>query len=324
MDRRVFIEAMAVAMVAAPLVAIAQTSEVRRIGILTTDAPDTPARRDLVLAPLRALGWVEGKNLRVERRYTGGNVDLLRPFAEELVRLRVEVIGTLGTPAAIAAKSATNTIPIVLWSAADPVGSGLVASLARPGGNVTGFSFLSPEVTAKRLELLRDLVPGLLRVGVLETANPVYRDRRSAFEQTCRALGVQPIFFEVATLGDVEKAITEMARRGAQGLMVPQEPLFYENSVPVMTVASKFALPTATANGSILIAGALVFLNYDGDEQDERFAWFVDKILRGAKPAELPIQQPTRFSLAVNLKAAKALGLTVPQSILLRADEIIK
>ena len=325
MDRRVFIDAMTASMVAAPLVAIAKNSAtVRRIGILTTDSPETQATLDRTFAPLRDLGWVEGQNLRVERRYTSGNIELLRPFAEELVRLKVEIIGTLGTPAALAAKNATKTIPIVIWSAADPVGTGLVASLARPGGNVTGFSFLSPEIETKRVELLRELMPGLLRVGVLETANPYYRARRSDFEQACRSLGIQPLFFEVTRQGEVERAITEMARRGAQALMVPQEPLFYEKPVPLMTVASKYALPTVTANGAILEAGALVLLVHSENEQDERFAWFVDKILRGAKPAELPIQQPTRFTLVVNLKAAKALGLTVPRSILLRADEVVK
>ena len=324
MDRRLFIDAMTVSMVTAPLVAIAQDSaKVRRIGILTTESPETQATLDRNFAPLRALGWVEGQNLRVERRYVSGKLELLRPYAEELVRLRVEIIGTLSTPAGLAAKNATQTIPIVIWSAGDPVGSGLVASLAWPGANVTGFSFLSPELDTKRVELLRELVPGLIRVGVLETANPYYRSRRSRFEQACRSLGVQPIFFEVATQSDVEIAIAGMARLGAQALIVPQEPMLYEAPIPLMVVASKFALPTLTANGNILAAGALILLAHSEEEQDERFAWFVDKILRGVKPAELPIQQPTRFKLVVNLKAAKALGLTVPRSILLRADEVI-
>jgi putative ABC transport system substrate-binding protein len=237
----------------------------------------------------------------------------------------VEIIGTLGTPAALAAKNATKTIPIVLWSAGDPVGSGLVASLARPGGNITGFSFDSPEIDTKRVELLRELMPGLQRVGVLEPANhPYYRAARADFEQACRSLGVQPMFFEVGTAGQAENAIMEMARRGAQALMIPQAPLFYENPVPLMTAASKYALPTITENGGLIEAGALTGLNHSSAEQNERFAWFVDKILRGAKPAELPIQQPTRFVLVVNLKAAKALGLKVPQSILLRADEVVE
>lgn len=326
MDRRMFIDAMTASMVAAPLVAIAQKRAiVRRIGVLTTDAPQAPAELDRKFAPLRALGWVEGQNLLVERRYVSGKVELLEPFAEDLVRLKVEIIGTLGTPAALAAKNATKTIPIVLWSAGDPVGTGLVASLAGPGGNVTGFSFASPEIDAKRVELLRELMPALRRVGVLEPADhPYYRGRRGDFEQACRSLGVQPIFFEVATQVELENAIMEMARRGAQALMVPQAPLFYENAVPLMTAASKYALPTVTESGELINAGALALLTHSRAEQNERFAWFVDKILRGAKPAELPIQQATRFVLVVNLKAAKALGLKVPQSILVRADEVVE
>jgi len=320
-----FIDAMTASMVAAPLVAIAQREAmVRRIGVLTTEAPQTQAELDYYYGPLRALGWIEGQNLLVERRYANDKVELLRSFAEELVRLRVEIIGTLGTPATLAAKNATKTIPIVIWSASDPVRTGLVASLSRPGGNITGLSLLGPEIDAKRLALLRELVPGLLRVGVLETANPIFRARRSDFEQACRSLGLQPMFFEVATLVDVENAITDMARRGAQALMVPGEPLFYESPVPVMAAASRYALPTVTSERKILTEGALVSLSYSEAEQSERFAWFVDKILRGAKPAELPMQQPTRFELGVNLKAARALGLTVPQSVLLRADEVIK
>jgi putative ABC transport system substrate-binding protein len=321
-----FIDAMTASLVAAPLVAIAQTpATVRRIGILTTDTPQVQAELDRNFAPLRALGWVEGQNLSVERRFVSGKVELLRPSAEELVRLKVEVIGTQGTPAALAAKNATKTIPIVLWSAGDPVVTGLVASLSRPGGNVTGFSLVGPEIDAKRVELLRELVPGLLRVGVLEPANhPYYRAKRSGFEQACRSLGVQPIFFEVATLGEVENAIMEMTRRGAQALMVPQEPLFYENPVPVIAAASKYGLPTISANSSLIEAGGLAVLTHSDDEQSERFAWFVDKILRGAKPAELPIQQPTRFVTVINLKAAKALGLKVPRAVLLRADGVLE
>jgi len=325
MDRRMFIDAVTASIVAVPVVALARkVATVRRIGVLDINSPETQAERDQYFAPLRALGWVEGKNLLVERRYVSGKVELLRPFAEELVRLKVEIIGTVSTPATLAAKDATKTIPIVIWSAWDPVRTGLVASLSRPGGNVTGLSLLGPEIDAKRLSLLRELVPGLQRVGVLETANPYFRARRSDFEQACQSLGVQPIFFEVATQGEVENAIAKMARRGAQGLIVPGEPLFYENPVPVMAAVLRFALPAVTSDRKTLAEGGLVSLSYSDPEQYELFAWFVDKILRGAKPAELPMQQPTRFELRVNLKAAKALGITVPRSILLQADEVIK
>ena len=326
MDRRMFIDAVTASIVAVPVVALAQeVATVRRIGVLDINSPETQAERDQAFAPLRALGWVEGKNLLVERRYGSRKVELLRPFAEELVRLKVEIIGTVGTQATLAAKDATKTIPIVIWVAWDPVRTGLVASLSRPGGNVTGLSLLGPEIDAKRLSLLRELVPGLQRVGVLQTANLYYnRAGRSDFEQACQSVGVQPIFFEVATQGEVENAIAEMARRGAQALIVPGEPLFYENPVPVMAAALRLALPTVSGALKIMAEGALVSLSYSDAEQYEVFAWFVDRILRGAKPADLPMQQPTRFELGVNLKAAKALGITVPQSILLRATEVIK
>ena len=325
MDRRIFIDAVALGLVAAPLAAIGQRSAtVRRIGSLSANSPESRERLDLLYGPLRALGWIEGRNLRVERRYASGEYSLLPALAEELVRLDVEIIATLGTPAGLAAKNATKTIPIVLWSSSDPVANGLVASLARPGGNVTGFSFQTPELDIKRVELLHELIPDLLRIGVLETTNPYFRARRSDFERACRTLGVQPIFFEVATENETENAVKEMAHRGAQALLVPQEPLFFQQPAWLMNLASKHALPTITGNESIVAAGALALLATTGNEQDERFAWCVDKILRGAKPADIPVQQPTKFRFVVNLKAAKALGLTVPRSILLRADEVIE
>lgn len=326
MDRRTFISAMTASMIAPPLVAIAQHAAlVRRIGVLAIDPLPTQAELTAEAAPLRALGWVEGQNLLVERRYANGRAELLRPFAEELVRLKVEIIGTLSTPATLAAKNATSTIPIVIWSADDPVGAGLVASLSRPGGNVTGLSLLGPEVDAKRLALLRELLPGLLRVGVLENSgNPYYRAHRSEFAQACRSLGIQPIFVEVAAESEMQNAIGEMARLGAQALLVPRGDVFYTSRVPLMTAASKYALPTVTANREMLAEGALAFLSFSEAEQSQRYASFVDRILRGAKPAELPMEQPTRFELGINLKTARALGLTVPQSLLLRADEVIQ
>ena len=279
---------------------------------------------DSAFAPLRDLGWVEGKNLLIELRYLSGHVEQLRPAAEELVRLRMDVIGTQGTPAALAAKAATHTIPILIWSAADPVASGLVASLAKPGGNITGFALLTPEMERKQVELLHELVPDLRRFAVLEPGtNPFYRGRRTGFEQACRALGVEPLFIEVAAPAQLEPAIVEAARLGAQGLLVPQEPIF-QDPVPLMAAASKYALPVVSASAAVVEAGGLASLAHSSQEQSERFAWFVDRILRGSKPADLPIQQPTRFVLVVNQKAAKSLGLTIPRRVLLRADEIIE
>jgi putative ABC transport system substrate-binding protein len=325
MDRRTFIGAVAAGMIAAPLAASAQTATtVRRIGALFPNAQQTQADLEVEDAALRALGWVEGKNLLVERRYAE-RAELLRPFAEELVRLKVEIIVTWGTAATLAAKRATTTIPIIIGSAGDPVTTGLVASLARPGGNITGFSIVGPEIDAKRLSLLRELVPGLQRVGVLaNSANPYNRAVRKEFEQTGRSLGLQLIIIEVATAGELENALAEMARRRAQALFVQREDLFVDNRVPLMSAALRYALPTLAANKELVENGALVSYAHNKEEQHRRWAGFVDRILRGAKPADLPIEQPTKFELIINLKTAKALGITVPQSLLMRADEVIQ
>jgi len=325
MDRRAFIGAVA-GMIATPLAASAQTATtVRRIGVLSPGPPESQAELQAEYAPLRALGWVVGQNLLVERRYANYRVELLPLLAEELVRLRVEIIATKGTAATLAAKNATTTIPIIIYVAGDPVRSGLVASLPRPGGNITGFSVLAPELDAKRLALLRELLPGLQRVGVLEVStNPYYRVARKEFDQACRSLGLQPIIIEVVAAGALENAIAELARRRAQALFVQVDDLFYYNRVPILSAALRHALPTLTVGKEMLEAGALVSFAASDAEVDQRYAAFVDRILRGAKPADLPIEQPTKFELGINLKTAKALGITVPQTLLLRADEVIQ
>ena len=325
-DRRSFIGAVATVVIAAPLAANAQTATtVRRIGVLDVGVRPTPAELLEEYAPLRALGWVAGQNLLIEGRYANGGAELLRPFAEELVRLKVEIIVRAGTDATLAAKNATTTIPIVIQSSGDPVRTGLVASLARPGGNITGFSFVGPEIDAKRLGLLRELLPGLQRVGVMENStNPYCRAVRKEFEQACRSLGIQPIFVEVAAAGELENAVAEMARRRAQALFVNGEHLFYHNRVPLMSAARRYALPTLAGSKEMLQDGALIYYANSDAEQDQRVAAFIDRILRGAKPADLPIEQPTKFELGFNLKTAKALGITIPPSLLLRADEVIQ
>jgi putative ABC transport system substrate-binding protein len=246
-------------------------------------------------------------------------------LAEELVRLKVEIIVAWGTDAVLAAKNATTTIPIVIGSAHDPVGSGLVASLARPGGNVTGFGGLGPETDVKRLALLHELLPGLQRVGLLlDSTNPLHRAWRTGFEQTCRSLGLEPIIIEIAAADELENAIEEMARRRAQALVVGNDPLSVDNRVALMRAALKYKLPTMAADKEPMEAGALAYSGVNDAEFKVRYAAFVDRILRGAKPADLPIEQPTKFELVINLKTAKALGITVPQSLLLRADEVIQ
>src|SRR5258706_8304830 len=229
MDRRTYMAAVAIEMIAAPFAASAQTATtVRRIGVLASGVRETEADLQAQAEPLRALGWVEGWNLLVERRYANGRYELLRPLAEELVRLKVEIIVTGGTAAPLAAKSATTTIPIVFF-VGDPVLTGLVASLSRPGGNITGFSTVGPEIDAKRLALLRELLPGLQRVGVLENSvSPYYRAARKESEQTCRSLGIQPIFVEVAVAAELDNAVAEIARQRAQALMLSRGGLYYE------------------------------------------------------------------------------------------------
>jgi putative ABC transport system substrate-binding protein len=274
---------------------------------------------------LRDLGWMEGQNLIVERRFANGRTDLLRPLAEELVRLKVEIIVAEGTIATQAAKNATSSIPIVISRSGDPVRTGLVASLARPGANVTGTSTLSPELDRKRLQLLHELLPTARRVGELVVpANPVFRVARKEYVQTYRSLGMEPIFVEVAQASELDSAIADAVQRGAQALYVSAEPLLDTNFSLILRAAQTHSLPMIVEGRDMVEAGGLMSYAPLEAELDRQLAVFVDKILRGAKPADLPIQQPTTFELLINLKTAKALGLTFPQSLLMRANELIQ
>ena len=326
MNRRTFIGTAAATLVAVPLAAVAQHSgKIRRIGLLMLGGPPTQAELPLDLGPLRNLGWIEGQNLVIERRYAGDRAELLQRFAAEFVQLKVEIIVTAGTDATVAAKEATTQIPIVMYSAGDPVGAGLVASLSRPGGNVTGFSILSTVLRVKGLEVLHDLLPGAQRVGeFVNPTNPFFRVARKEYEDAYRSLGMQPFFVEVATAGELENGFSELARRQAQALVVPGDNLFEANSSWIMRTALDRALPTAVADRDMVEDGGLVSYTYSAAERERRVAYFIDKVLRGAKPADLPIEQPTKFELVINLKTAKALGLAIPQSLLLRADEVIQ
>jgi putative ABC transport system substrate-binding protein len=325
-DRRVFIGAAASALITIPFAAPAQQKDkVRHIGILAHGEPPTLAENQETWAPARELGWIEGRNLIVEGRYAKGQAELLRPFAEELVRLNVEIIVTQGTDATLAAKNATSSIPIVFISVGDPVAAGLVASLARPGGNITGLSLGAQGVDAKRLSLLRELLPDVQRVGDLENPNnPFFRLARNFQEQAYRSLGIQRILIEVATASELENAVAEVARRGGQALVVPSDGLFESNRITIMRAALHHALPTFVEGRNYLEAGALLSYARSGTEAVRQFLTLIDKILRGAKPADLPVQEPTRFELLINLKTAKALHITIPQSVLLRVDDVIR
>jgi putative ABC transport system substrate-binding protein len=298
---------------------------VRRIGALELNDPDPPEFLRKQAEPLRRLGWVEGQNLHVERRYANNRVEALQPLAEELVRARVELIVTGGTPATLAAKRATNTIPIVIRTAGDPVLLGLVASLARPSGNVTGYSQVGPEVEAKSLSLLKEMLPVLQRIGVLEwSPNPYNQATRKQFEQTCRSLRLDPVFAGIAAAGEIDAGIAQLARQRVQALMV-RSGEFYDYRFEVAGAATRHGLPTLSNDPDIVReAGILVAYSPTQAEQDQRRASFIDLILRGAKPGDLAVQQPTKFELVINLKTAKALGLTIPQPLLSRADELVQ
>ena len=326
LSRRSFCWTLA-SVVVAPDIVIAQTSKaVRSIGVLEPGTPQTAEFYWKHDEHLRELGWVEGKNLHVERRYAGDRLEALQPLAEELVRAHVEIIVTAGTPATLAAKRATSTIPILIRAAGDPVLTGLVSSLARPGGNVTGYSDATPEVTEKYLSVLKELLPRLQRIGVLwRVGNPYTLAARGQFEHVCQSLGLAPTFVEIGAGDDIRVAIAQLATtQGSQALLVPGADL-WDRRFEIVDAATKHRLPTVT-NESEMVRDGGFLMAYDSSvvEQDYVRAEYIDRILRGAKPADLPVRQPSKFGLIINLKAARAIGLTIPQSLVFRADEVIQ
>jgi putative ABC transport system substrate-binding protein len=308
----------------APGIAIPQASKkVRRIGVLEPVLVSEAFQKERADA-LRDLGWVEGQNLQIERRYFAEASKTPEALAEELVRAKVELILTNGTRATLAAKRATTTIPIVFGAAGDPVALGLVASLARPGGNVTGYSLATPEVTAKRLSVLKELLPQLQRVGMLQVArDPFYQATRTQLEQVFRSLGLVPIIVEIEA-GQMGGSIEQLARQNVQALILNAS-VVGDHAAEFVDAATKRGLPTmAEDNLFVREAGALLSYGTTLAEAFRRSAEYIDRILRGAKPADLPVQQPTKFELVINLRTAKALGLTIPKELLLRADEVIQ
>jgi putative ABC transport system substrate-binding protein len=324
--RRDFLRWIAIASaLASSLGAAEQKTSPRRIGLLSPGPTLEPTQYRGVWAPLRELGWKEGENLVFERRWAEGRPERLAPLAQELVALGVEMIVTIGTEATLAARNATATIPIIMLSAADPVGAGLVASLAHPGGNVTGVSMVGPELESKRVALLLEIVPSIRRVGVLvdpTTAVSGYSRRES--ESALEALGVQPVFIEITSAEGLEEAVAVASKRGAQALIVHYDVLFALNRVKLMNAVLRHRLPAVVEDRAMLEPGGLIAYSIDEDDQLKRFSAFVDRVLRGAKPADLPVEQPTKFALAVNLRTAAALRLTIPSAVLLRADEVIR
>ena len=327
-NRRTFIVT-AAGLLAAPLAAEAQqAAKVARIGILTINLAAAPHNTEAFLQGLRDLGHVEGRNVAIEYRDAGGKVERLPALAAELVALKVDVIMAGSTPLALAAKQATRTLPIVFIGSGDPVADGLVTSLARPGGNVTGLSSLTPERVGKCLELLTQAVPGINRVALLWQPGAVgertAKETLKGAEAASRALGVRLQFVEARGPADIDRAFSDMTKARTGALAVWTTAMFVAERRRLVALAAKDRLPGVYTLREFVDAGGLMSYGHSQADLNRRAATYVDKILKGAKPADLPIQQPTKFELIVNLTTAKALGLTIPPSLLARADRVIE
>jgi putative ABC transport system substrate-binding protein len=329
MERRRFIEVIAGGLLVAPLAAEAQQAgKVYRIGYISNSPPSTPETSRIYEAFRQGLlerGWVEGQNAVIEWRFAEGRMERFPDLAADLMRLKVDIVVTLGGPAARAAKQATTTTPIVAIAVSDPVGQGLVASLARPGGNVTGLATLFPELAVKRLELLKEALPGVSRVAVLwNAANPGNVIILRGVQAAAQTLGVTLQTREVRGPDDFEAAFAKMRRERPDALMILDDPLLFQYRASIVDFAAKRRLPAMHPIRESVEAGGLIAYSVNLAELNRRAAEYVDKILKGAKPADLPVEQPTKFELVINLKTAKALGLTIPPSLLRRADEVIQ
>jgi putative ABC transport system substrate-binding protein len=274
---------------------------------------------------LHELGYVEGKNIVIEWRSAEGKLDRVPALAAELVRLKVDVIVTGGATDTRAAKEATNTIPIVMAQDSDPVGSGFVASLARPGGNITGLSTLAPEVSGKRLELLKEIIPKLSRVAVLGiSTRPGNAQSLKEVELAAGALKVKLQFLDVLDPKDIEAAFRAASKGRAEAVLVLQSPFFNSQRKQLVDLAIKSRLPATYPQTEYTEAGGLMYYGANTPDLFRRAATYVDKILKGTKPADIPVEQPRKFELIINLKAAKQIGLTIPPNVLVRADRVIK
>jgi ABC-type uncharacterized transport system substrate-binding protein len=309
----------------APLVGGAQqVGKVYRIGLLSPDSQGLGV--EAVREGLRSLGYVEGQNIVVEYRSAEGRFDRLPQLATDLVRLRVDVIVAVFTHASLAAKNATKTIPIVMWAVGDPVGAGLVTSLAQPGGNVTGTSVQAVEIGGKLLELLKNVIPKLGVVAVLwNPANPVFQAQMvKETEVAARALGLRLRMLAARDAKEIDQAFAALTGERVEALTVIVDPVFMAHSKHIAALAAKSHLPSISGFGAYAEAGGLMAYAADVSESGRRTAVYVDKILKGARPADLPVEQPTKFALVINLKTAKTLGLTIPQTLLLQADKVIE
>jgi len=303
-----------------------QPKKVPLIGFLGATSPSTISDRvEAFRQGLRELGYVEGKNIVVEYRWAEGKIERLPDLATELVRLKVDVIVSGGNSATQAAKKATNTIPIVMTQVSDPVASGFVASLARPGGNITGLSTLAPEISGKRLELLKEIVPRLSRVTVLGTSNePGTAQALRETEVAAGAFKVKLQYLDILGPKDIETAFRTAAKGRADAVVALSSPFLLAHRTKVADLAVKSRLPATYYSAEFVEAGGLMSYGVSFPDLYRRAATYVDKILKGAKPADLPVEQPTKFEFIINLKAAKQIGLTISPNVLARADRVIK
>jgi putative ABC transport system substrate-binding protein len=328
MDRRRFLVTSLAGGLAASVAAEAQPpAKVYRVGFLAFSAPD-PSLDGAFRRGLQDHGYVEGRNVAIEYRSANGQMNRLSERAAELVALKVDVIVAGSTPAALAAKRATTMIPIVFPAAADAVGSGLVESLARPGGNVTGTSFFGPELAGKSMAVLKEAIPGITRVAVLwqpgAHGERAQHDMSQETEAAARSLRVRLQFVQARSRDDLDRAFTEATKAKASALVVLTTIMFFAEHKRLVDLAAKNRLPAVYPWREPVDAGGLMAYGPSIPEMFRGAATYVDKILKGAKPADLPIGQPTKFELVINLKTAKALGLTIPSSLLARADQIIE
>jgi putative tryptophan/tyrosine transport system substrate-binding protein len=325
MRRREFLSFLGGSAAVWPLAARGQQLAKATIGLLGSDSLATQGRLTAAfLHGLQELGWSENRNLTIQYRWAEGDTGRLPRLADELVRLRVDVILTHNTPPTLAAKRATSVIPIVFATAGDAVGSGIVASLARPGGNVTGLSSLQPETAGKRIELLRELIPTLRRLAILTDVGNPFADRDvGEVRSAARSIALEVETFQVRQTDDIDRAF-ETFRGRAEALYIPSVPLLFANSARINSLALSARVPTMHGVRELVEAGGLISYGPHWPDMWRRAANFVDRILRGAKPADLPVEQPVKFELVINLKTAKALGLDVPLLLQQRADEVIE
>ena len=329
--RKLLLAALGSGGLGAPFIVLAQQpGRIRRVGLLATQSrpSDADFPRSVYAAfqqGMRELGHIEGRNLAIEWRFADGDAKRLPELAAQLVRMQVDVLVAGGTDAPLALQQATATIPIVMTSASDPVGRGLVKSLARPAGNITGLSIVTGYLGAKRLEILRAMVPKVSRVAVLvNSANPQSAAGLESVQSGARQLGVTILPVEAQSAQEIEQAFVLMRKQGAGALIVLLNPLYQQHRSRIAALATQHRLPTITADRDFAAAGCLLSYGSSLTESFRRAATYVDRILKGAKPGDLPVEQPVKFDLVINRGTAKTLGLTIPQTLLISAEEVLE